>query len=129
MPGRHPDAGIRILERLVLEPARLEPERTAEREQPLLVGAHEVHHRLVLDSVPVKPNAAAQGESHPLAAALEFPIRRVLGEGIRPSNSTHCRLVWEWTARADQPPGVAVTMVSVTPVDELKLFSDARLLV
>jgi len=30
-----------------------------------------------VDLMPVKPNAAVQGESHPLTAALEFTIRRL----------------------------------------------------
>ena len=97
-------------------------------------------HRLVVDLVAVKPNAAVEGESHPLTAALEFPIGRVYVQVILPSvvagaragafpwNRTHWRVVCECTARADQPPGLDVTIVSVTPVDELKLFNAARLL-
>jgi len=49
----------------------------AEREQAFFIGAHEVDHRLIVDLVPVKPNAAAEGESHPLAAAFELPIGRL----------------------------------------------------
>ena len=48
-----------------------------ERKQPFLIRAHEVHHRLVADLMPVKPNAAAEGETHPLAAASELPVRCV----------------------------------------------------
>jgi hypothetical protein len=36
-----------------------------------------MHHRLIVDLMPMKPNAAVQGEAHPLTAALEFPIRRL----------------------------------------------------
>jgi len=35
--------------------------------------------------VPVKPNAAAQGEVHPLAAALELTVWRLYVQVIRPS--------------------------------------------
>ena len=77
MPGFYADPGVRVLERLVLEPAGLEPQRSAQLEEPFLVGAHEVHHGLFTDFVTVKPNAAVEGETHPLTAALEFPIRRL----------------------------------------------------
>ena len=65
-----------------------------------------MHHRLAVDAVPMKPNAAVQGETHPLAAALEFPIGRLYVQVILPStvaganagalpwNSTHWRVVW-----------------------------------
>ena len=76
MPGRNAHAGVRILERLVLEPAGKETEGAAELQQPLPVGAHKMDHRLLIDLVPMKPNAAAQGEFHPLAAASEFPVRK-----------------------------------------------------
>src|SRR5258706_8417255 len=87
VPRLDPDPGIRILERLVLQPARLKPQRAAQLEQPFLVGAYQVDHRLFPDLVPVKPNAAVQGESHPLTAALEFTIRRLRGHGNRPPQS------------------------------------------
>ena len=77
MPCRHPDSCPGIFQRLVLQPLRLEPERRAEREQPLLVSAHEVHHRLATQGVAMKPHAAVEGEAHPLAAAREFTVRRV----------------------------------------------------
>ncbi len=77
MPCRHPDPCPGIFQRLVLQPLRLEPERRAEREQPLLVSAHEVHHRLATQCVAMKPHAAVEGEAHPLAAAREFTVRRV----------------------------------------------------
>jgi len=41
------------------------------------VGAHQVHHALAVVEVPMKPNAAVEGEAHPLAAACEFPVGRV----------------------------------------------------
>src|SRR5579859_4447969 len=98
-------------------------------------------HRLIVDLVPVKPNAAVKGEAHPLTAALEFAVRRLYVQVIRPStvagaradavpsNTTHWRGVCACVARADHPPGVACTTVSVTPDDELKLLSATKLLV
>src|SRR5207302_10804101 len=76
VPRRHADSCPGILERLVLQPSGLEPERLAEREQSLLVGAHEVDHALAAHGVAVKPHAAVEGEAHPLAAACEFSIGR-----------------------------------------------------
>jgi hypothetical protein len=35
-----------------------------------------VNHRLIADLVAVKPNAAVQGEAHPVTAAFEFSIGR-----------------------------------------------------
>ena len=63
----------------------MEPEGLAERQQPFLVGAHKVNHRLATDGVAVKPHAAVEGKAHPLAAACEFPIRRRYWQLIRPS--------------------------------------------
>ena len=77
VPSRNSYACPGIFQRLVLQPLRLEPERRAEREQPLLVSAHEVHHRLAAHRVAMKPHAAVEGEAHPLAAAREFTVRRV----------------------------------------------------
>src|SRR5213596_4305507 len=77
MPGLDADAGIRVLERLVLQPAGVKPQGPAQLQQPFLVRAHQMDHRFVADLVAVKPNAAVEGEAHPLPAALEFPIRRL----------------------------------------------------
>jgi len=77
MPGRDAFARVGILERLVLQPAGMKTQGAAELEEPFLVGADEVDHRLILDLMPMKPDAAAQGEFHPLAAASEFPIRKL----------------------------------------------------
>src|SRR5689334_14224126 len=103
MPRRYPDPCPRIFERLVLQPFRPEFELVADREQPFLVRAHEVDHRLVADPMPMKPDAAVEGEAHPLAAAFELPIRRAYWQVMRPSmvagatgfalpeNNAHCR--------------------------------------
>src|SRR5947207_6740849 len=85
MPRRYPDSRPRVFERLVLQPRRLESEDRAEREQPLLVRAHQVHHRLPAQSVAMKPHAAVEGEAHPLAAACEFTVRRGYWQVMRPS--------------------------------------------
>jgi len=63
----------------------VKPKRFAQLEQSFLVRAHQVDHWLVVDLVAVKPNAAVEGEAHPLTAALEFPIRRLYVQVIRPS--------------------------------------------
>src|SRR3989442_9909284 len=76
MPRRYPDSRPWVFQRLVLQPRRLESEDRAEGEQPLLVRAHQVHHRLPANSVAMKPHAAVKGEAHPLAAACEFTVRR-----------------------------------------------------
>jgi hypothetical protein len=55
----------------------LKSEGSAKREQPLFVGADEMDHRLTVDSMAVKPNAAAEGKAHPLAAAFEFAVRQI----------------------------------------------------
>jgi len=76
MPGLHADASVRVLERLVLEPASVKSQGSTQLEEPFLIGAHQVDHRLIVDFVAVKPNAAVQGEAHPVTAALEFTIGR-----------------------------------------------------
>ena len=86
MPRRHPDSCPRVFQRLVLQPRRVEVERGGEGEQPLLVRAHEVHHGLAPNLVAVKPNAAVEGEAHPLAAACELTVRRVYWQVMRPSD-------------------------------------------
>src|SRR3989442_10579974 len=85
MPRRYPDSRPWVFQRLVLQPRRLESEDRAEGEQPLLVRAHQVHHRLPAKSVAMKPHAAVEGEAHPLAAACEFTVRRGFSQGKRPS--------------------------------------------
>ena len=52
----------------------MQPEDLSQRQQPLSIRTHEVRHRLVAQAVAMKPNAAVEGEAHPLAAALELPI-------------------------------------------------------
>ena len=85
MPRRHTDAGARILERFVLQPGRMEPEGAPQLEQALLVGAHQVSHWLVVDLVVMKPNAAVEGEAHPLAAAFELLVGRRYVQVILPA--------------------------------------------
>ena len=141
MPGGHSNPRVRILERLVLKPAWMESQLAPEREQPFLVGTDQVDHRLVIDLVAMKPNAAAQGEAHPLATASKLGVRRLYVQVMRPSTvaggtgeappskRVQYRDVCEWTAFADHPCAVASVTVSVTPADALKLFSAAKLLV
>lgn len=141
MPRRNPHTGVRILEGLVLQPPRVKSEGPTQLEEPVFVRADEVDHRLIVDLMAMKPNAAVEGESHPLTAALEFTIWRIYVQVILPStvagatgvafpeNNTHSRVVCAWVARADHPPGLACKTVSVTPVDERKLFRDGRLVV
>ena len=63
----------RVFQRLVLEPRRVQAQGTADGQQPLPIGAHQMRHALAPDAVPVKPDAAVEGEAHPLAAARELP--------------------------------------------------------
>jgi hypothetical protein len=44
-----------------------------------------VGHRFVAQAIAVQPNAAVEGEQHPLAAALEFSPGRRYWQTIRPS--------------------------------------------
>src|SRR5438552_18724924 len=83
MPRRYPDSGPWVFQRLVLQPRRLEAEGRAEGEQPLLVSAHQVYHRLASERVAMKPHAAVEGKAHPLAAACEFTVWRGYFEGER----------------------------------------------
>src|SRR6266487_3301155 len=141
MPRRYPDSRPRVFQRLVLQPRRLESQDRAEREQPLLVRAHQVHHRLPAQSVAMKPHAAVEGEAHPLAAACEFTVRPVYWQVMRPSivagangaavpeKRAHCRPgAKALVVDADHPDVVALT-VMVTPADGLKLFISAKLVV
>ena len=50
----------------------VKPERRPSGEQAIAVGAHEMRHRLSPQPPAMKPNAAVEGEAHPLAAAREF---------------------------------------------------------
>src|SRR5438132_12149000 len=84
MPRRYPDSGPWVFQRLVLQPRRLEAEGRAEGEQPLLVSAHQVYHRLASERVAMKPHAAVEGKAHPLAAACEFTVRRGHCDVMRP---------------------------------------------
>jgi len=59
----------------VLEPCRVQAQLASQRQQPLLIRAHEVGHPLTVQRVAMKPNAAVEGETHPIAAAREFPGR------------------------------------------------------
>ena len=79
MPRRNPPVGPRVLEGLVLQPRRVQVQLAPQGQQPLLIRAHEVSHRLTAQRVAMKPNAAVEGETHPIAAAREFP-RRALYE-------------------------------------------------
>jgi hypothetical protein len=54
----------------------MEPEGAPQLEEALLVGAHQVRHRLIVDFMVMKPNAAVEGEAHPLAAAFELLVGR-----------------------------------------------------
>lgn len=60
-----------------MQPPRVKSECPTKLEEPFFVGADEVNHGLIVDLMAMKPNAAVQGESHPLTAALEFPIGRI----------------------------------------------------
>ena len=77
MPGRDPLTSARVLERLVLQPGGMQAEIAAQPEQPLLVATHQMRHRFAAERVPMKPNAAVEGETHSLAAAREIPVGRV----------------------------------------------------
>lgn len=85
MPRRYSDPCPWVFERLVLEPLGPQLQLATERKEPFLVGTHEVDHRLVADPMPMKPDAAVEGEAHPLAAALELPIERTYWQVMRPS--------------------------------------------
>src|SRR5206468_1318583 len=140
VPRRHALAGSRILQRLVLQPRRLHAQLASDGEQALLVGAHQMDHRLPAPPVPVKPNATVEGETHPLAAAFELLPGTGYVQLIRPStvavptggpapkNRKHWRGVCACTAVAFQPPAETLT-VRVTPVLGEKLFSIAMLVV
>jgi hypothetical protein len=85
MPCRDSNPRPRVFEGLVLEPLGPQVQLATERQQPFLVGTHEVDHGLVADPMPMKPDAAVEGEAHPLAAALELPIERTYWQVMRPS--------------------------------------------
>src|SRR5438309_11875628 len=105
MPRRYPDSGPWVLRRLVLQPRRLESEGRAEGEQPLLVSAHQVHHRLASERVAMKPHAAVEGEAHPLAAACEFTVRRVYWHVMAPPTAAGVNGGAVPQETADLPPG------------------------
>ena len=128
MPRRHPDSCAWVLERLVLQPRGVEPESGAERQQALLVGAHQMHHGLIAVAVPMQPYAAVEGEAQTLAAARELPVRRVYWQLMRPSvvagatggaapenRAQALPVAKELVTLADQPPGT-VLRTGVVPV-------------
>ncbi len=63
----------------------METERLPEREQSVPIRAHEVRHAVAVESVPMKPNAAIEGEAHPLAAARELPVALAYPQATFPS--------------------------------------------
>jgi len=63
----------------------MEAERLPDREQSVPIRAHEVRHAVAVESVPMKPNAAVEGEAHPLAAACELSVTLVYPQTICPS--------------------------------------------
>jgi hypothetical protein len=63
----------------------MHPEVPTQRQQALPVRAHEVRHGLPAHAVTMKPNAAVEGEAHPLAAALELATWRRYEQVILPS--------------------------------------------
>ena len=88
-----------------MQPPCVKSQCPTQLEEPVFVGADEVNHRLIVDLMPMKPNAAVEGESHPLTAALEFTIGWIYVQVILPSvvagatgdafpeNNTHWRVV------------------------------------
>lgn len=72
MPRVAPDAGARILQRLVLESGRIEADRVAVRQEEGAIGRDEVGERAAQPDVAVQPEAAVDREDHPVAAAGEF---------------------------------------------------------
>src|SRR2546422_11556417 len=85
MPRRNSLACPGILQGLVLQPLLAQSQLAAQREQPVAVRAHEMHHRLAPQPVAMEPNAAVQGEAHPLAAACELPAGALYWQRMRPS--------------------------------------------
>ena len=85
MPRRYPLTGAGILQWLVLNPFSAEAQSTAERQQPLPIGADQVHHGLPAHAMPVKPNAAVESVAHALTAAFKLTIGRLYVQVILPS--------------------------------------------
>src|SRR5437879_13289264 len=85
MPRRNSLACPGILQGLVLQPLLAQSQLAAQCEQPVAVRAHEMHHRLTPHPVAMKPNAAVQGEAHPLAEACELPVGALYWQRTRPS--------------------------------------------
>lgn len=50
----------------------MEPEGVTQRQQSLPVRAHQMDHCCAAQPPAMKPNAAVEGEAHPLAAAREL---------------------------------------------------------
>ena len=63
----------------------MQTERTADREELRAVGRNQMRHRLTAQVIAMKPNAAVEGEQHPLAAALELTPGWCYWQTIRPS--------------------------------------------
>jgi len=85
VPGGHAPAGLRVLERLVLEPGGVQPQLAPHGQQALPIGTHEVGHRLTVEAMAVKPDAAVKGVAHALAAAWKLPITPPYWQVILPS--------------------------------------------
>src|SRR2546428_177883 len=125
MPRRNSLACPGILQGLVLQPLLAQSQLAAQREQAVAVRAHEMHHRLAPQPVAMKPNAAVQGEAHPLAAACELPVGALYWQRMRPSiippmggvagpgKRQHLCVVVALDAVADHPAGVASLTDSV----------------
>jgi len=68
-----------------LQPPRLHTQNLAHGQEAVPVGADEVDHRLAVEAVAMKPNAAVEGETHPLAAARERTADFAQVQVMRPS--------------------------------------------
>ncbi len=63
----------------------MQTELPPDGEQALPVCTHQVRHRLAAEPVAMKPNAAIEGEAHPVAAALKLTIGTLYVQEMRPS--------------------------------------------
>jgi len=97
-----------------------------------------VDHRLIVD-LWGKPNAALRAKRIP-SPALEFPVRRALragnptlavagATGARSPDTTRIGASSGRNGLCDQTAGRGFQHAQVTPVDGLKLLSDAKLVV
>jgi len=85
MPRGHALPGARIFEGFVLQPGGMQPQLATDREQPGSVTRYEVRHRFAAQSIAMKPNAAVEGEAHPLAAAFKLSPKFCYWQVMRPS--------------------------------------------